>query len=72
MSYVSAANLAAPVIKFRALNLKTWTFRMSLLVWIFFMGKENKQENPLTYLHKLLCCLPKILPTNTLPWLESV
>lgn len=39
---------------------------------VFSMGKERKQEKLLTYLHKLLCRLPKMLPTNTLIWLESV
>lgn len=32
--YVSTANLTVPVLKFRGLNLQTWTFRMSLLVWM--------------------------------------
>lgn len=36
------------------------------------MGKERKQEKLLTYLHKLLCRLPKMLPTNRLTWLEYV
>lgn len=74
-SSVSAANLTVRVNKFRALNLQTCTFRIFIstdVTSVFSMGKEREQEKLLAYLHKLLCHLPQMLPTNTLTWLEFV